>query len=257
MTSSATATAATDLATLTRRLGAPELDLAILGEGNTSIRVDADTFLVKASGYSFADATEQSFVRVRFAPVLALLEREAVTETELKQVYAAAKVDQTDVRRPSVETVFHAFLLTLPGVNVVAHTHPVAVNGLTCAQAWPDCFRGRLFPDEAVVLGPEAVLVPYIDPGVILARAIRDAVRDYQRRIGASPKQILMQNHGLIALGASTTEAWNVTAMAVKAARIRAGALASGGGLRVLGEAVTAHLLDRPDEKYRQGLLAK
>ena len=43
--------------------------------------------------------------------------------------------------------------------------------------------------------------------------------------------------------------------MAVKAAEIRRGALACG-GIVTLGDAVTAQLLDRPDEVYRQQQLA-
>ena len=116
------AQARTDLATLTADLGRPERDLVILGEGNTSLRVDDDTFLVKASGFSFVDATADSFVHVRFKPVLELVERtDPISEEELVATYQAAKVDPNDARRPSVETVFHAALLAQDGVNAVAH----------------------------------------------------------------------------------------------------------------------------------------
>ena len=39
-----------DLVNLSRWLGAPEQDCAILGEGNTSARLSGETFLIKASG---------------------------------------------------------------------------------------------------------------------------------------------------------------------------------------------------------------
>jgi rhamnose utilization protein RhaD (predicted bifunctional aldolase and dehydrogenase) len=241
---------------LTAGLGRPERDFVILGEGNTSVRVDDESFLVKASGYSFVDATEESFVHVRFAPVLALLEGSGpVAEDDLKAAYAEAKVDPGDPRRPSVETVFHAALLQFDGVDAVAHTHPTDVNALTCSAAWPACCEGRLFPDEAVVCGPASALVPYLDPGVELARAIRRSAEAHRQTYGAAPKVVLMQNHGLIACGADTAECDRITAMAVKAARIRLGALA-GGGIADLGAGTTQHLLDRPDERYRQQLLA-
>ena len=64
-----------------------------------------------------------------------------------------------------------------------------------------------------------------------------------------------MQNHGLIALAGSPTEATNITAMAIKAARIRLGALAAGGINRLPTEVID-HLLGRPDEKYRQAALS-
>src|SRR5574342_217065 len=46
------------------------------------------------------------------------------------------------------------------------------------------------------------------------------------QEFGEAPKVILMQNHGLIALGQTSTEAINVTAMCVKAAGIFGGACA-------------------------------
>ena len=39
-----------DLITLSRELGRPERELAILGEGNTSVDIGDGTFWVKASG---------------------------------------------------------------------------------------------------------------------------------------------------------------------------------------------------------------
>jgi rhamnose utilization protein RhaD (predicted bifunctional aldolase and dehydrogenase) len=244
------------LAKLTADLGRPDRDLVILGEGNTSCRVDDESFLVKASGYSFVDATPESFVQVRFAPVMALVNRqEPVSEEELVATYQSAKVDPNDQRRPSVETVFHAALLQQPGVHAVAHTHPITVNTLTCSTTWPQCVAGRLFPDEAVVCGPAAALVDYVDPGVALSRRIQQAAHAYQQEYGQIAKQIILRNHGMIAVGSSLSECDRITAMAVKAAAIRLGALSTG-GITTLGDAVTEALLDRPDEVYRQQQLA-
>jgi rhamnose utilization protein RhaD (predicted bifunctional aldolase and dehydrogenase) len=239
---------------MSRTIGAPSLDAVILGEGNTSIRVDADTFLVKGSGCQLATIQDADFVHLRFDRILALLERGTVSEAELVEAYEAAKVDPAQKRRPSVETLFHAICLSLPGVDVVAHTHPQAVNALTCSKAYPRALEGRMFPDEAVVLGPASVFVPYLDPGLTLARAIHAGIGAYAQRYGAAPKVVYMQNHGVIALAANGTEAVNITTMAIKAARIRLGAIAAGGITR-LSDDVVAHLINRPDEKYRAKLL--
>lgn len=51
---------------LSHDLGREERDLAILGEGNTSCRVDEDTFLVKASGSSLANLQENQLVLCRW-----------------------------------------------------------------------------------------------------------------------------------------------------------------------------------------------
>ena len=189
--------------------------------------------------------------------MLALVDRDdPISEDELVATYQAAKVDPSDERRPSVETVFHAALLRQQNVVAVAHTHPIAVNSLTCGNQWPQCVTGRMFPDEAVVCGPAAALVEYIDPGVELSRIIDQAAFSYHQQYGQVAKQIIMRNHGLIAVGASLDECDRITAMSVKAARIRAQALATG-GLQKLDDTITAELLDRPDEVYRQRQLAQ
>jgi rhamnose utilization protein RhaD (predicted bifunctional aldolase and dehydrogenase) len=195
------------------------------------------------------------FVHLRFADLLPLLERTSVSEAELTAAYENAKVDKSQKRRPSVEALFHALCLQLPGVTAVAHSHATAVNGLTCGKGWPHTLAGRMCPDEAVVMGPDSVFVPYVDPGVILAKAIRDGIERYRAEWNAVPKVIYMQNHGVIALGSTMQEALNVTAMAIKAARMRATVLAAGGGLALLDRATVLHLLGRPDEKYRQQAL--
>jgi rhamnose utilization protein RhaD (predicted bifunctional aldolase and dehydrogenase) len=63
-----------ELVGLSRSLGCPERDLVILGEGNTSVRLDDESFLVKASGTSLAGADPGSFVRMDFGRTLALLD---------------------------------------------------------------------------------------------------------------------------------------------------------------------------------------
>lgn len=243
-----------DLVAMSNALGAPALDAAILGEGNTSARCDDGSFWVKGSGCTLASMGPGDFVHLRFAEILALMGQSA-DENKIKAAYEAAKVDPKQTRRPSVETLFHAVLLGYPGVNVVGHTHPTAVNSLTCNPGWDVVLAGRMFPDEAVVMGRDSVFVPYTDPGVPLASAIKAGVDGYLQRFGEVPKVVYMQNHGLIALGGSPTDVVNITTMAIKAARIRLGALQAG-GIRTLPAAVIDHLVARPDEKYRQAALA-
>ncbi len=245
-----------NLISLSHLVGTPDLDAAILGEGNTSIRVDADSFLVKASGCQLGTMTPADTVHLRFDRILALLEGTgAVDEQRLSAAYEAAKVDPRQAKRPSVETVFHAVALSLPGIAAVAHTHPTAVNMLTCANGFPANLDGRLFPDEVVVLGQKSLFVPYIDPGVILARTIRDLIQGFRDQHGCVPKSIYMQNHGFIALGTTINEAHAITCMAIKAARIRLGTIQAG-GIRRLDAAIATGLANRPDEKYREKLLA-
>ena len=245
------------LVAMSNNLGDPVMDYVILGEGNTSARADADTFWVKASGTNLRTIDARGFVRVRFDRVLDLLragDLGSLGDDEVKAGLEAARVDPDVQARPSVETVLHALALQLEGVNFVGHTHPTAINALTCSVAFETAVSGRLFPDEIVVCGAAPVIVPYTDPGLPLARKVRDLINQYLDEYGEVPKVILMQNHGLIALGRSAQQVEDVTAMAVKTARVLLGAYTLGGP-RFLTPVNVARIHTRPDELYRRKLL--
>jgi rhamnose utilization protein RhaD (predicted bifunctional aldolase and dehydrogenase) len=239
------------LIAMSRVLGDPALDYAILGEGNSSAQIDGDTFWVKASGAEMRTIEPGGFVQVRFEPVLDLLEQEGADDPAVKAALEAARVDPAATARPSVETVLHALALKLEGVNFVGHTHPTAVNAILCSQKAEEAVAGRLFPDEIVYCGPAPVYIPYTDPGVPLARKVREEIDRYLDEYRERPKVILMQNHGLIALGQTALEVQNITAMYVKTARVILGAYALGRVQAMSPEAV-ARIHTRPDEQYRR-----
>ena len=238
---------------LTRALGEPRLDYVIVGEGNTSLRLDEDSFLVKASGHQMRDIGEGGFVALRIKPMLALLDDPPATLSEEKAITQAAVIGESSGPSPSVEASFHAMLLHECGVRYIGHTHPTAINQILCSEFAADFAFQRRFPDEAVVCGPRSALVPYADPGLPLALAIREKARKYMAAYGEAPKLILLENHGMIALGETPAEILNITAMAVKAARIFLGALMTGAPTRLPEEEVW-HVYRRPDEIYRRKL---
>jgi rhamnose utilization protein RhaD (predicted bifunctional aldolase and dehydrogenase) len=244
------------LVAMSQWLGRPEMECAILGEGNTSGRADDTSFWLKASGTQLATINVAGFVRVAFDRTLKLLDGDDLSDTQVKEALSAAKCDPSSPAHPSVEILLHAQCLTLPGINFVGHTHPIAVNALTCSANFESIFSGRLFPDEIVVLGPAPLLVPYVDPGLPLARYVRGLLAAHMERYGEPPRWILMQNHGLIALGQNPQQVQNVTAMAVKTARILLGAIQAGGP-HFLSQHDVDRIYTRPDEKYRQAQIAR
>lgn len=245
-----------ELAAMSRTLGEPERDYVILGEGNSSAREDEQTFWVKASGTSLNGIDSSGFVRVSFEPILSLLDQGGATDAQVKEVLAAAMVAPETELRPSVETTFHALALTLGEADFVGHTHPTAVNSILCSTQAQEAFAGRLFPDEIVVCGPAPAFVPYVDPGLPLALAIRQELARYKAQYGRAPKVILLQNHGLIAMGKTAEEVLRITAMMVKTARILLGAYATGGP-HFLSQEDVARIDTRPDELYRRRILAE
>ena len=237
---------------LAHRLGDPGKGFALGGEGNISMRLGEDMMSIKASGYALASIQAEHLVDVRISTLLDLLSRDP-DDDETKAVYEASKIRPTD-RVPSVEAILHATLYEESEAQVIAHTHPIWVNSLTCSQHAGLLVTGSLFPEAIVMMGRRQLLIPYTDPGVPLARAVRDDVRVFVNDEGIAPKVIYLANHGLFVLAGSTTEALQVTEMTEKNARILHGTLVAGGPNFLIPEHVK-RIDRRPDELYRRGKL--
>ncbi|PKP61905.1 aldolase [Candidatus Atribacteria bacterium HGW-Atribacteria-1] len=243
------------LVRLSNNLGREDYHFAIIGEGNTSAKIEieniAKSFFIKASGTQLAKVSEKDFIQVYFEPIMQLINMENPDAEDINHIFEKAKVDKKCQANPSVETLLHAICLNLQGVNFVAHTHPIAVNKLTCSKSFPENLEGRVFPDEVVLLGKESIFVPYTDPGVKLAQKVKIEIELFLDKHGETPKSIYIQNHGFVALGSTPIEVENITLMAAKAAEIRFGALLAG-GINTFSEDIVVHLAERADEKYRQ-----
>jgi rhamnose utilization protein RhaD (predicted bifunctional aldolase and dehydrogenase) len=168
----------------------------------------------------------------------------------MEKALMAARLDSA-AKRPSTETVFHAWLLGLDKVAFIGHCHPTAVNQVLCSPRARDFAERRLFPDEVVCCGPASVFIPYTDPGLPLAREIRDRTTFFIKQHGFVPRVILLQNHGMIALGSSPQSVLACIFMAAKAAEIFVGA-ASLGGPNFMNQKDIDRIASRPDELYRQ-----
>ena len=242
------------LITMSNTLGSDAYDCAILGEGNTSAKIDADTFLVKASGTQLGTIDAAGFVKVRFAPILEALKLESLSDTDVKDVLLKSTVDNPDQKMPSVETFLHAILLSHENVSYVGHTHPTAINSILCSKKAEEAYNGSLFPDQIVVLGTDPIFVPYTDPGLVLSKLVHQKFTDFLTHFNKAPKAIYMQNHGFIAVGATDKEVLNITQMAVKTARIILGAYAAGGP-NFMPDTQVSRIENRPDEHYRRTVI--
>ncbi len=141
------------------------------GGGNTSIKLDDRQMAVKSSGVHLSDVSETTGYSLIDYPALA------------HGMRSGAPVDlesatMTPDRRPSIETFMHAIL-----GKVVLHTHPTAVIALASRSDWRDILRQVV---------PEAILIPYITPGLALGMAILPHAHE---------QVIILENHGLIVSG--------------------------------------------------------
>lgn len=238
------------LVELSRALGREDRDLAILGEGNTSVKLDGNRFAVKASGCSLSSLTEADVTICDATKILALLNQKSLKDEDVDRALLDARVNGAG-KKPSVESMFHAWLLTLEGINFVGHCHSLAANQILCSPRARDFAERRLFPDEVVCCGAASVFIPYADPGISLSREIRDRTSAFIQQHDCVPRLILLQNHGMIALGNTPNAVLACILMAAKAAAIFMGAAALGGPVFLTPQHVE-RISGRPDEAYRQ-----
>ena len=179
---------------VSRRYGA-DSRFVIAGGGNTSFKT-ADKLWVKASGHALATIGEDGFAvldRAKLNPMgtKAYSANTAEREAQVKEDLAAACI--TKDRRPSVETSMHNAI----GFAFVVHLHPTLVNALMCSvQAESKC--KELFPD--------ALYIPYCDPGYTLFKKVYDEIEAYKASLGAEPHVIFLQNHGIFVGADSVAE---------------------------------------------------
>lgn len=186
-----------EIVAISRDYGAGH-DWVIAGGGNTSIKQDG-TMWVKASGTTLGTITADQFVAMDRARLDDIWKSRYPDDPDARELRAledlmAARVDRSGSLRPSVETLMHALFPQ----RLVVHTHPVRLNGLTCARDGEE-MAARLFGDSAL-------WIPTIDPGYTLARDMHRRVQEWQQaHDGASPQIVIMQNHGLV-VAAETRE---------------------------------------------------
>lgn len=245
-----------ELIDLAAELGAPARRWAILAEGNCSVTDTSGTrageeMWVKASGARMETASKSDFVKLRRQLLLQVIDDESASPDDVSAVFDDVARGY-EGRRPSVESLLHAVCLDAPGVRFAGHTHPVPVNAILCSRQPTLLTDGSLFPDQVVVLGISPMYIPYVDPGLDLARAVR---RQLQERPDESPPRVVyLGNHGMFALGSTHSDVVNITAMAVKVAEVIIGANAAGGVEYLSGEEAM-RIDQRPDEKHRRALL--
>jgi rhamnose utilization protein RhaD (predicted bifunctional aldolase and dehydrogenase)/NAD(P)-dependent dehydrogenase (short-subunit alcohol dehydrogenase family) len=157
--------------------------LVLHGGGNTSSKGVEDgvrVLWVKGSGSNLATCGARDFPALRLDDLLALRERDAMSDEEMFAAIRRAMLDP-DAPRPSIETLLHAWL---PAADV-DHVHPDAICALANA---PD-------PRAAVheALGDEIAVVDYLRPGFELSRRVADAA--------GGARAIVLAHHGLVTWG--------------------------------------------------------
>jgi len=207
-------------------------DYTICGEGNVSVRVDENTFLIKASGTSLHTLSKEDLT---------------LCNTNGAQIELLHK-------RPSIETSFHAWIMkTFPEVNFIAHSHPPHTTKILCSESIYDFAEHRWFPDQIVRNGTKSCVVPYAPPGEAILKLVEKHVIRFIDHEGFFPKLILLQNHGIITASASKKDCAAATLMCEKSADIFIGAKLLG-GVKFLTKQEVADVDLCPNENYRRNM---
>lgn len=196
-----------ELIALARRFG-EDPGFSRGGGGNASAKADG-VLWIKPSGVPLATLEADALVPLDTARLLEMLESDPTVthpgDDPVMRVAIEARLAPAGGRRPSVELLFHALLPE----RFVLHTHPVLVNAVGCNRDGAELVR-RLFGDGVI-------WVPYTDPGLPLANAIRAARAEHEARTGTPPPRLtLLANHGLIVTGDTARDIQDATAWLVE-----------------------------------------
>jgi len=166
-------------------------DLVQASGGNSSVKLDNDLMLIKASGYLLSEIeADKGYVKVNNRKILKILESETTTfgknkremEQQLSKKIAQAVIPPA--ARSSIETSLHALL-----DKYVLHTHPIVVNAVTCQKDWRKILEN---------LFEKVMLINYKTPGIELAMELKQARDDFLKQHNCKPNIIFLQNHGII-----------------------------------------------------------
>jgi rhamnulose-1-phosphate aldolase/alcohol dehydrogenase len=211
-----------------------DASLVVYGGGNTSAKgmlVDhlgreQRVMWVKGSGADMRGSSTADYPALRLDDLLPLLGRDAMSDEEMTDLVARALLDP-GARRPSIETLLHAFL---PHTHI-DHVHADVICALTNHAEGP-----RIV---AEALGDGFAYVDWMRPGFTLSKVVAEL---------GDRDGVVLAHHGLITWGESSDECWQRTEAAVDRARAYLDALP----LRV---DAPARVADMPEEEVERLLL--
>src|SRR5919198_5642227 len=152
----AAALSGVDLLVYASRLIGAETSLVVWGGGNTSIKTlerdhrerEIPVLRVKGSGSDLKSIQRKDFPGVRMDDILALLERQDMSDEDMVAYLAHGLMEPGGVR-PSIETLLHGFV----NAHAVVHTHADAIVSLTNNERAADVLAG--------VYGKEVIALDY------------------------------------------------------------------------------------------------
>lgn len=184
----------------TSRLLGRESSLVLHGGGNTSVKAYAkdifgdeiETLYVKGSGWDLATIEAAGFAPVRLDVLKRMAELERMTDSEMVSAQRVAMLDPA-APNPSVEAILHAII----PLRYVDHTHTDAVVTITNTPDGEQRIRD--------LYGDRVLVIPYVMPGFILAKTIRDLSKNVD---WSTLEGLVLLNHGLFTFSDDARESY-------------------------------------------------
>lgn len=173
----------------TSRLLGQDEDLVMHGGGNTSVKIkeknifgqEEEILYVKGSGWDLGTIEAQGFAPVKLSVLHQLAQLDELSDLDMVK-YQRMAMTNPSAPNPSVEAILHAII----PFTFVDHSHADAVVTITNSPGG----RDRI----AELYGPNMLIVPYVMPGFILAKAIYEQTKaiDWSQLEG-----MILMNHGV------------------------------------------------------------
>ena len=149
---------------------------------------------VKGSGSDLATIEPAEFPGCRLEHLLRMCKLAAMTDEQMVAELRGNMIDATSPT-PSVEALLHAYL----PAKFVDHAHADAVLALVDQPESEEIVRE--------VYGEDALFVPYVMPGFLLARRVAE-LWNGARAKGRTPSLMILDKHGLFTWGETARESY-------------------------------------------------
>nr|WP_255367780.1 class II aldolase/adducin family protein [Psychrobacillus sp. OK032] len=176
------------------RLLGKDSSLVLYGGGNTSSKIEETDHLgrkrtvlrIKGSGCDLRTITEQDFSGLYLQELLPLINLDSMSDEDMVDYLGRCMVSAAE-RRPSIETLLHAFIDALH----VDHVHSDAICTLTNHENAEEIIKE--------VFGEDVAFVPYCRPGFTLSKIVQQFSGSYA---------VVLEHHGLVTWGNTHEESY-------------------------------------------------
>ncbi|MBL4867041.1 MAG: class II aldolase/adducin family protein, partial [Pseudomonadales bacterium] len=185
----------------TSQLLGRETGLVLHGGGNTSVKLtelnyfgeSEELLYVKGSGWDLDTIEKPGFAPVKMDTLLKLAQLESLTDVDMVRLQRAAMTDP-GAPNPSVEAILHAII----PYTFVDHTHADAVVTLSNTTEGESRIKA--------LFGDRVLIIPYVMPGFVLARAIFELSREVN---WGELDAIILLNHGVFTFADTAKESYS------------------------------------------------